>query len=90
MWVDMQPWERIELRLKEIEKKIEDIRDDVNAWRPAEWESYYENDPFNKTDKEKEREYNLAEHRYEGMRAQLDLTGDVDLDYWYGSWTQMT
>tara|TARA_B100000676_G_C17852315_1_gene718799 strand:+ start:192 stop:443 length:252 start_codon:yes stop_codon:yes gene_type:complete len=83
----MQPWERIERKLNEIEEKIEDIRKDVNSWRPAEWESYYENDPFakTKTDKEKEREYNLAEHRYEAMRAQLDLTGNVDLDYWYGS-----
>ena len=37
------------------------------------------------TDKEKQLEYTLAEHRYEAMRAQLDLTGDVDLDYWYGT-----
>ncbi len=46
MWVDMQPWERIEIKLKEIEEKIESIRQDVNAWKPHEWESYYENDPF--------------------------------------------
>jgi len=81
----MQPWERIELRLKEIEKKIEDIREDVNSWKPAEWESYYEHDPFAKANLQKEREYNIAERRYADMRAQLDLTGDVDLDYWYGS-----
>ena len=48
----MQPWERIELKLKEIEKKIDEIREDVNSWRPHEWESYYENDPFNKTNHE--------------------------------------
>jgi hypothetical protein len=82
----MQPWERIEHKLKEIEKKIEEIREDVNSWRPAEWESYYQNDPFTKkTDLQKEREYNMAERRYMDMRAQLDLTGNVDLDYWYGS-----
>ena len=45
----MQPWERIELKLKEIEKKIDEIREDVNSWKPAEWESYYENDPFDNT-----------------------------------------
>jgi len=42
----MQAWERIEYKLKEIEEKIEEIRKDVNSWRPQEWESYYENDPF--------------------------------------------
>lgn len=42
----MQVWERIEYKLKEIEEKIEEIRKDVNSWRPQEWESYYENDPF--------------------------------------------
>ena len=42
----MQPWERIEIKLKEIEEKIESIRQDVNTWKPTEWESYYENDPF--------------------------------------------
>jgi|TARA_A100001234_G_scaffold67747_1_gene59498 hypothetical protein len=45
----MQPWERIEIKLKEIEEKIESIRQDVNAWKPHEWESYYENDPFDIT-----------------------------------------
>ena len=47
----MQPWERIEQKLKDIENKIEDIRKDVNSWKPAEWESYYENDPFAKAKK---------------------------------------
>ena len=49
----MQPWDRIEHNLKEIEKKIDQIRQDVNSWKPQEWESYYENDPFagNKTKK---------------------------------------
>ncbi len=46
MYENMQPWERIEQKLKDIENKIEDIRKDVNSWKPAEWESYYENDPF--------------------------------------------
>jgi len=48
----MQPWDRIEKKLKDIEDKIEDIRKDVNSWKPAEWESYYENDPFGKINKE--------------------------------------
>ena len=45
-WDYMQPWDRIEHKLKDIEMKIEEIRQDVNSWRPQEWESYYENDPF--------------------------------------------
>ena len=51
----MQPWERIEQKLKEIEGRIEDIRQDINSWKPAEWESYYENDPFAKAKKSDDR-----------------------------------
>lgn len=63
----MQPWELIEHRLKEIEDRIEQIRDDINSWKPKTWESHDE-----MSDKDKERLYNLKEQRYYDMRAQLD------------------
>lgn len=63
----MQPWELIEHRLKEIEDRIEQIRDDINSWKPKTWESYDE-----MSDKDKERLYNLKEQRYYDMRAKLD------------------
>ena len=45
----MQPWERIELKLKEIEKKIDEIREDVNSWKLMNGNHTTRNDPFNKT-----------------------------------------
>jgi len=63
----MQPWELIEHRLKEIEDRIEQIRDDINSWKPKTWESY-----DGMSDKDKERLYNLKEQRYYDMRAKLD------------------
>lgn len=66
----MQPWELIEHRLKEIEERIEQIRDDINSWKPRNWESYYESGVG--SDKDAQRLYNLKEQRYYDMRAQLD------------------
>lgn len=66
----MQPWELIEHRLKEIEDRIEQIRDDIKSWKPKTWESYYESGVG--SDKDKNRLYNLREQRYYDMRAQLD------------------
>jgi tagatose-1,6-bisphosphate aldolase non-catalytic subunit AgaZ/GatZ len=66
----MQPWELIEERLNQIQKQIEAIREDVNSWKPKQWESYYESGAG--SDKEKQRLYNLREQRYYDMRAQLD------------------
>ena len=63
----MQPWELIEHRLKEIEDRIEQIRDDINSWKPKTWELY-----DGMSDKDKERLYNLKEQRYYDMRAKLD------------------
>lgn len=60
----MQPWEKIEYRLKEIESKINQIRNDLKEIKPKIWESG--------EDKFDERIYNLREQRYYDLRAQLD------------------
>lgn len=60
----MQPWEKIEYRLKEIESKINQIRNDLQEIKPKIWESG--------EDKFDERIYNLREQRYYDLRAQLD------------------
>lgn len=60
-WDAMQPWERIEYKLKNIEESIDGIRQDINSWRPVEWESYYQNDPFGKKQNLKKSSVNIED-----------------------------
>lgn len=58
----MQPWDKIEYRLKEIEAKINEIRNDLEELKPKVWDS----------EEDAQRMYNIKEQRYYDMRARLD------------------
>lgn len=58
----MQPWDKIEYRLKEIEAKINEIRNDLEELKPKVWDSQ----------EDAQRMYNIKEQRYYDMRARLD------------------
>ena len=58
----MQPWDKIEYILKEIEAKINEIRNDLEELKPKVWDS----------EEDAQRMYNIKEQRYYDMRARLD------------------